>query len=86
MEYNRGMGQIKFTASAARHGITEEQARYIMANSFDNGRFIDRAGRPAVWFKGTLHAQTDRVAEVFVTIDHGTFIVFHAMETGERHP
>lgn len=77
------MGMV-FKDSAARHGITQEDALHVIRNAVRVEPITDRHGDPAKKFIGPLHAQTNRLAEVAVKTTGGDFIIFHAIETGER--
>lgn len=75
---------IEYTESASRHGISEQDARYVIRHATTIRPIKDRYGRPAKAFIGPLHAQTDRLAEVFAHFNGRDFVIFHAQETGER--
>lgn len=75
---------IHYKGSSYRHGMSEEDMLYVLKYPISQQEFVDRNGRKAIKFKGPVHAQTNRIAEVFVTFDGEDFHIFHAMETGER--
>lgn len=76
---------IYYKNSSYKHGMSEEDMLYILTHPIYQEEFIDRNGRKAIKFIGPVHAQTNRLAEVFVTFDGKDFHIFHAMETGERN-
>ena len=75
---------IRYTDSASKHGLTEEEIVWVILHAVRTEEVADRHGRPAKKFVGSVHAQTNRLAEVFVSQDGADFVVFHAMEIGER--
>lgn len=83
MGYTIHMG-MRYIHTAFKHGLTEREIAYVYSHAIDQIPFTDRHGDPAMKFLGPVHAQTNRLAEVFVKQSGGDFIIFHAMETGER--
>ena len=75
---------IRYTDSASKHGIANEDALYAMTHAIRVTDAHDRHGRAAKKFVGPQHAQTDRLIEVIAYFAHGDFVIFHVMETGER--
>ncbi len=72
---------IEYTASASRHGISNEDAFYAMTHPL---KVFDTEGEPndiTREFIGHPHGNTDRVIEVIAALKPwGTLVVFHAME------
>lgn len=75
---------IRYTDSAGKHHLTEAEIVWVIMHAVDTRPVDDRHGRAAQWFLGPVHGQTDRLAEVIVAQDGPDFVVFHAMETGQR--
>lgn len=75
---------MEFTESAAKHGMSEQEILHVIRHAVRAEAITDRHGDPAKMITGPVHAQTNRLAEVAVKTTGGDFIVFHAMETGER--
>lgn len=75
---------INFTKSAARHGITEEDALYAATHAIERKPIIDRRGNKAFLFIGPPHGQIDRLIEVIASFDGQDFLIYHAMDTGRR--
>ena len=78
------MGMI-FTDSAAKHGMTEQEIFHVIRHAVRVEVITDRYGAEARQFIGPVHSQTNRLAEVNVKTVDGDFIIFHAMETGQRN-
>lgn len=83
MSYNYCM-VINFTESAARHGISEEDALYAATHAVEKKPIIDRRGNKAILFIGPPHGQTNRLIEVIASFDGKDFLIYHAMDTGRR--
>lgn len=75
---------MRFTDSAAKHGMTEQEILHVIRHAVQVKVITDRHGDSAKMFIGPVHSQTGRLAEVAVKTAGGDFIIFHAMETGER--
>lgn len=75
---------MEYKHTAFKHGMTEREIAYVFSHAVDRFSFVDRYGDPAIKFIGPVHAQTDRLAEVCIKRLGGDYVVFHAMETGER--
>lgn len=75
---------VRYTDSAAKHGISEKDAFHVIAHAVLVEDVVDRHGHTAKRFLGPLHAQTTRAAEVIAHFDGEDFVIFHAQETGER--
>lgn len=75
---------MEYKDAAFKHGLTEREIAYVFSHAIDRLPFIDRHGDQAFKFIGPVHAQTDRLAEVFIKLSDGDYVVFHAMETGKR--
>lgn len=71
---------IEFTASAARHGISPEDALYAMLNPDGTEEVEGREGETTIVYVGRQHAQTEERLEVIAAHrPNRTVTVFHAM-------
>lgn len=86
--YNTYMG-IEFTASAAKHGISQDDALYAMSNAQYQSNNVKVAGNlarhPRMVFVGPQHPQTDRLIEVLIELKGDSFVIYHVMPLGSYY-
>lgn len=81
---------IEFTDSAAKHGISEQDALYVMSRPvYTSTKVKLNDGNPASprrVFIGPQHPQTDPLIEVLIDMPRlGTFVIYHAMPLGSHY-
>lgn len=79
---------IRFTKSAGRHGVSQEEALHAVFNHVNTASIEGVSGEKTMVFVGLPHAQARRFIEVIASIGSGGDIkVFHAMEVTDtwRH-
>jgi hypothetical protein len=71
---------IEWTASAAKHEVSREDALYAMTHAVGTQEVEGHPGETTTVYVGHPHGQTDRYIEVIVAVrPPRTMVVFHAM-------
>lgn len=71
---------IRFTESAARHGISQRDAMYAIGHASGAEEVAGHPGDVTTMYVGRPHAQSDRYLEVGVAETPTDVVIFHAME------
>jgi hypothetical protein len=71
---------IEWTASAAKHEVSREDALYAMTHAVGAQEVEGHPGETTTVYVGHPHGQTDRYIEVIVAVrPPRTMVIFHAM-------
>ena len=77
---------IEWTKSAAKHGISRDDALYAMTHAEADAELDGQSGETTVVYVGHPHGQTDRYLEVIAAHrPPRTIVIFHVMELSDLY-
>lgn len=83
--YSGAMG-VEFTASASKHGISNDDAAYAMMHPQGRAQIAGEPGEVTMVYVGHPHEQTERYIEVIAALRPPRgIVVFHVMPLSDLY-
>lgn len=77
---------IRWTDSAAKHGISRDDALYAITHAEGTDELDGAAGETTVVYVGHPHGQTDRYIEVIAALQPPRgLLIFHVMDLSDLY-